>query len=129
MNIALSMFCGKNKFNILLILAMGLLFWCKIAPFMILSYFVIYYFTNESLVKSNLVFYLITNFGCWLLWYPHTANGIIECYVMALPFLVRAYLVSFIYLKIMEMIYENEKVFDNRIAVCNDGSNMLGRYR
>jgi hypothetical protein len=37
---------------------------------------------------SSLLFYLITNFGVWLMgWYPHTLKGLVDCYVLALPFL------------------------------------------
>lgn len=38
-------------------------------------------------VFSSLVFFVITNFGVWLAWYPHTAAGLADCYVKALPFL------------------------------------------
>lgn len=37
----------------------------------------------------NLFFYLWTNFGVWVMgnWYPKNFYGLIECYVMGLPFL------------------------------------------
>jgi hypothetical protein len=42
-------------------------------------------------VLASLFFYLYTNFGVWLLdsWgmYPRTLGGLIECYLMAVPFL------------------------------------------
>jgi hypothetical protein len=39
-----------------------------------------------SLLSSSL-FYVITNFGVWLLgWYPHTIKGLIDCFILALPF-------------------------------------------
>jgi hypothetical protein len=40
-------------------------------------------------VVSTLFFYLWTNFGVWHIgnMYPHTVNGLVESYVMALPFL------------------------------------------
>jgi hypothetical protein len=39
-------------------------------------------------LASSLLFYVITNFGVWLMgWYPRTAQGLVDCYVMALPFL------------------------------------------
>jgi len=42
---------------------------------------------STSLV-SSLIFYLITNFGVWLAgWYPRNLKGLLDCYVMALPFL------------------------------------------
>jgi hypothetical protein len=39
-------------------------------------------------ITSALLFYVISNFGVWLMgWYPRTLSGLINCYVMALPFL------------------------------------------
>lgn len=128
MTIALSMFCGKNKFSILLPIVAGLLFWNDVSPFIIFSYILIYYFTNKSLIKSNLIFYLITNYGCWLFWYPLTAEGFLKCYLLALPFLVRAYLISFMCLKTMEICYEKVLGGSGRVSVVSI-SNVLGRYR
>ena len=36
---------------------------------------------------SALVFFVISNFGVWLAWYPHTLEGFMSCYIKALPFL------------------------------------------
>jgi hypothetical protein len=38
---------------------------------------------------SSMLFYVVTNFGVWLEQdlYPKTQEGLVECYVMALPFL------------------------------------------
>lgn len=40
-------------------------------------------------IAASLFFYLYTNFGVWLLWdmYPHNFAGLVQCYIMALPFL------------------------------------------
>lgn len=42
-------------------------------------------------ILASLFFYLYTNFGVWFLdsWamYPRTLEGLLECYIMALPFL------------------------------------------
>jgi len=38
---------------------------------------------------SSIVFFLVTNFAVWISpWhmYPHTVSGLVECYIMALPF-------------------------------------------
>ena len=39
-------------------------------------------------VVSSLIFFVWTNFGVWIGWdmYPHTIQGLIQCYVMAIPF-------------------------------------------
>ncbi len=40
-------------------------------------------------LAGALFFYFYTNFGVWLIgnWYPHTLAGLIQSYVMGLPFL------------------------------------------
>ena len=35
---------------------------------------------------SSISFFVITNFGVWLLGYPKTWTGFVECYTLALPF-------------------------------------------
>ncbi len=30
-------------------------------------------------------FFVVTNFACWLLYYPHTAEGFAACYIAAIP--------------------------------------------
>lgn len=43
---------------------------------------------GAAALVSSLLFYLVTNFGVWLLvdYYPKTAEGLIACYVAAIPF-------------------------------------------
>jgi hypothetical protein len=43
---------------------------------------------------SAVIFYLVSNFGVWLQgWlYPHTVQGLVDAYVMALPFLRTSFL-------------------------------------
>lgn len=37
---------------------------------------------------SSVLFYLVSNFGVWVMgWYPRTFAGLVDCYIMALPFL------------------------------------------
>lgn len=31
-------------------------------------------------------FFVVTNFACWVVFYPHTADGLLACYVAALPY-------------------------------------------
>ena len=40
----------------------------------------------KSVLLSSLIFFFVTNFGVWLIGYPHTPEGLIACYVAALPF-------------------------------------------
>ena len=43
---------------------------------------------NGTILGSSLLFFLITNLGVFLLGYPHTLQGLITCYTLALPFFV-----------------------------------------
>lgn len=35
---------------------------------------------------ASFIFFLVSNFGVWLYWYPHTLSGLITCYSLAIPF-------------------------------------------
>jgi len=39
-------------------------------------------------VAASTVYFMISNFGVWLAWgvYPHTRDGLVACYVAALPY-------------------------------------------
>ena len=38
------------------------------------------------LFSSSLLFFIVSNFGVWIVGYPKTVPGIISCYTMAIPF-------------------------------------------
>ena len=40
----------------------------------------------KSVLLSSIVFFLFTNFGVWLIGYPKTLEGLITCYIAAVPF-------------------------------------------
>ena len=40
----------------------------------------------KSILLSSLIFFLVTNFGVWLIGYPNTLEGFIACYIAAIPF-------------------------------------------
>ena len=37
-------------------------------------------------ILSAVFFFIVTNFGVWLSWYPHTLAGLADCYIKAVPF-------------------------------------------
>jgi hypothetical protein len=39
-------------------------------------------------ILSSMIFFIWTNFGVWIEWnmYAHTWQGLMQCYLMALPF-------------------------------------------
>jgi hypothetical protein len=41
---------------------------------------------TKNILLSSVVFFIVTNFGVWLLGYPKTIDGLILCYTMAIPF-------------------------------------------
>ncbi len=82
-------------------------------------------------IGASLIFFIWTNFGVWAMWnmYPHTWSGLIQCYVMALPFLKMNLLgnliiipvVSFTYVAISKLIktkyYEQKrKIFSSQLG-------------
>jgi hypothetical protein len=51
--------------------------------------------SNGTIFGSSLLFFLITNFGVFLLGYPQTIQGLISCYTLALPFFVNTLIGDF----------------------------------
>ena len=41
---------------------------------------------TKSILLSSLIFFIISNFGVWMLDYPHTIEGLLMCYTLAIPF-------------------------------------------
>ena len=39
-----------------------------------------------SIILSSFIFFLISNFGVWIIGYPKNIEGLILCYTMAIPF-------------------------------------------
>ena len=59
------------------------------------------------------IFYVITNFGEWSLGiYGYTIDGIITCYVLAIPFFAYSLISTFIFSSIIEGVYkiQNKKI-------------------
>ena len=56
----------------------------------------------------SLIFFIISNFGVWILGYPRNIDGLIQCYTLAIPFfgysiagdLFFGYLFKFSFIKI-----------------------------
>lgn len=42
--------------------------------------------TAAVTLAGSIQFFVVTNFACWLLYYPHTVEGFAACYVAAVPF-------------------------------------------
>ncbi len=61
-----------------------------------------------SSLLSSVLFFLVSNFGVWLVqnMYPHTLAGLIECYVMAIPFFGSTLVSTIIYTAVLFGAYE-----------------------
>ena len=59
-----------------------------------------------SVLLSSVCFFIITNLGVWLLSYPKTANGLLECYTLAIPFFRNALLGDLFYSAVMYFGFE-----------------------
>ncbi len=55
---------------------------------------------------SAVLFFMITNFGAWLSFYPLTKQGFVECYIMAIPFFRMELASTFIYSVVLFGTYE-----------------------
>jgi len=58
-------------------------------------------------IGSSLLFYMITNFGVWLMgWYPNNPKGLLDSYIMGLPFLRDFTFATIIYSAVFFGAYE-----------------------
>ena len=72
-----------------------------------------------SSLASALLFFMVSNFGVWVMgWYPHTLKGLVNCYVMALPFLRNFTLATFCFVALFFGAYEliARRVKDTKLA-------------
>ena len=59
------------------------------------------------------IFFIVTNFGVWSLGsYGYTANSLILCYTLAIPFFAYSLISTFIFSSIIEVFYkiQNKKI-------------------
>ena len=57
---------------------------------------------NYSILLSSTTFFIVSNFGVWILGYPKTIEGLILCYYMALPFFVYTIMGDLFYSYVMK---------------------------
>jgi hypothetical protein len=74
-----------------------------------------YLFLGGSIMAS-LVFFLLTNFAVWILtpWYAKTFIGLVQCYLMAIPFLRNTLLGDLSYVIIFFGAYEIVRFLVNK---------------
>lgn len=105
-------FTNKNYAFIIPLLAMFLsdlfLGFSLITLFVYLAFILVGYIgvrtkkmSLATILISSISFFIITNFGVWLLAYPKTIDGLLECYTLAIPFFRNALLGDLFFSAIM----------------------------
>lgn len=51
----------------------------------------------STVLMSSTVFFVVSNFGVWLLHYPLTLEGFLQCYTLAVPFFTNTLLGDLVY--------------------------------
>ena len=69
-----------------------------------------------SALASSICFFIITNFGAWLTLEMYTKNfaGLLQSYVMAIPFFHNTLISTFVYLLVLKLLFDlavKKKIF------------------
>ncbi|HSV44030.1 MAG TPA: DUF6580 family putative transport protein [Candidatus Bathyarchaeia archaeon] len=69
-------------------------------------------------MMSAVVFFFVTNFGSWLAMYPHTVEGLIQCFVAGIPFFRNIFVSTLAYSAVLFGMHElvRMRVKDSRLA-------------
>lgn len=59
-----------------------------------------------TILLSSVSFFIITNFGVWLIGYPKTVDGLMQCYTLAIPFFRNSLIGDFFYAGVMYYAFE-----------------------
>jgi len=80
-----------------------------------------WYTVLGSSLFCSVLFFLITNFAIWAFtpWYAQTFSGIIQCYIMAIPFFKNTLLGDLFYVTIFFGVYEIVKVWIRKRLTIN----------
>ncbi len=89
----------------------GAMVWVYSALFII--YLIGYFFIKNISFKNilvgsvvgSLMFFIVTNFGVWLIGYPKSLAGLMQCYIAAIPFYKNTLLSSIFYSTIIHSCY------------------------
>jgi hypothetical protein len=57
-------------------------------------------------IISAVFFFMVTNFGAWLTLYPHTIDGLRQCYILAIPFFRGTFISTIVYSLAFYVTYE-----------------------
>ena len=98
---------------VIMVLSDFILGFSSITIFVYLAFIVVSFIGTQqkkvsigSVLLGGLSFFVITNFGVWLLGYPKTWTGLVECYTLALPFFRNSILGDLFYSGVMVFGYQ-----------------------
>ena len=98
---------------VIMVLSDFILGFSSITIFVYLAFIVVSFIGTQqkkvsigSVLLGGLSFFVITNFGVWLLGYPKTWTGLVECYTRALPFFRNSILGDLFYSGVMVFGYQ-----------------------
>ena len=60
----------------------------------------------KTILLSSIGFFIITNFGHWLIYFPKSFEGLLECYTLAIPFFRNSLIGDFFYAGVMYYGFE-----------------------
>ena len=84
------------------------------------SLFFIAYLQRDA-VFSSTVFFVITNFAVWTSgWYGYTLEGLIMCYIMAIPFYISTLTSTIIFAKLFEYAKKNNSIDNVKYLFVNE---------
>ena len=79
--------------------------------------FLSFYFKNSVILRISgamigaTIFFVFSNFGVWLMGsYGYTFEGLLACYILAIPFFAYSFLSTFIFSGLIEIIYNYKKI-------------------
>ncbi len=81
-----------------------------------------------SSLISSVIFFLITNFSVWVFfnWYPHSWQGLVNCFVLALPFFRNSLVGDLFYTGLIFSAYNLALVWINKM-VSKKSENKYGK--
>ena len=66
------------------------------------------YFRALGVLSGVFIFFLVTNFGVWVLGsYGYTLEGLIICYISAIPFLGNTFISTVIFAFVIEIVFKS----------------------
>jgi len=106
-------------YGLLMLFVYGSLFLAVVLGFMMRNNVSIGKIAGFSLLGA-VCFFIITNFGVWVLpgsMYPKTFTGLFECYLMALPFFRNTLLSALVYSAALYGVYEIAARYSRRTRI------------